>query len=65
MRVMLCIMLVWCAHIFFSHLTNHAPFQDGPVLLVRQCNILELLARFAINHAQDMRELRPKESERA
>ena len=50
------------AHTLLSHLIKDAPFQDGPVLLVKQCNILELLPRFAIFHAEEKRELDPTES---
>ncbi|KZV70228.1 hypothetical protein PENSPDRAFT_455102 [Peniophora sp. CONT] len=47
--------VTWTAY----HLTKHAPFHDGPVLLVKQCDILEVIARFVVLHAEDKRVLNP------
>ena len=40
-----------------SHLSKDSLFQDGPVFLVEQCSMLELLPRFAIIHAEEKRHL--------
>ncbi|KZV70225.1 hypothetical protein PENSPDRAFT_651748 [Peniophora sp. CONT] len=50
--------VVWMAY----HMTKVAPFQDGPMLLVKQCGILELMGHFVVLHSKDKRALRSTEN---
>ena len=51
------------SHPSSSHLAQNAPFHDGAVQIVKQCNILDLMARFVVLHARNKRQLEPSESQ--